>query len=75
MHKCDVTINRAVPVKGTEDEARKGSDPSKAVIAGGSETDMRFGPYMNDVSCFHAAPLFLSHYYESANKNSEKCLS
>ena len=58
MHKCDVTINTAVPAKGTGDETWEGSDPSKAVIAGGSETDMRFGPYMNDVSRFHALYYF-----------------
>jgi len=68
MHKCDVTINTAVLAKGTGDEAREGSDPSKAVIAGGSETDMRFGPYMNDVSRCTISVLL----YENANKKLQK---
>lgn len=40
MHKCDVTINRALWVGAGGWVARR--DGSKAVIAAGSETDMRF---------------------------------
>jgi len=57
--------------KGTGDEAREGSDPSKAVIAGGSETDMRFGPYMNDVSrCYFCRVVNV----ENASKKPRKTL-